>query len=148
MSIKTHPLDKILILEYSEKSCNSEFRKNNYCKIMEKIAKKSQKIVLTIFIVVFAFLSFTPISSCFGYVYPDWTSIARANKRQEVKTKRVTVNWAKQKRDNARQKVKKHRVKVNKAKQKRNNARQKSKTKPYKYSRKAEIARNKRQKVK
>ena len=122
--------------------------KNIYSQITEKISKVSQKTMLAIFLIVFTFLSFAPASTCFGYVAPDWDAIARANKRQEVKTNSVTVNYAKQKRDNARQKVKGHKVKVNKAKQKRNNARQKVKSKPYKYDRKAEIARNKLQEVK
>ena len=122
--------------------------KNNYCKIVEKIALKSQKVVLAIFMIIFTFISFAPTSNCFGYVTPDWDAIARANKRQEVKTKNVTVDWAKQKKNNAKQKIKGHKVKVNKTKQKKNNARQKSKIKSYKYDRDAEISRNELQEVK
>jgi len=122
--------------------------KNIYCKIIEKIALKSRKMIVAVFLVIFAFLSFAPASTCFGYVTPDWDAMVRANKRQEIKTKSVTVDWAKEKKDNAKQKVKGHKVKVNKTKQKRDTAKQKSKTKPYKYNRKAEIARNKLQEVK
>ena len=147
-SIKTCPLDKIRFLEYSEGSCNLAFMKNIYHKIIEKIALKSRKTALSLFLVIFAFLSFAPAGTCFGYVTPDWDAIARANKRQEVKTESVTVDWAKQKRNNTRQKVKGHQIKINKAKQKKANAKQKVKNKPYKYNRKAEIARNKLQKVK
>jgi uncharacterized membrane protein len=148
MSIKTRPLDKIRFLEYSEKLNNLKFMENIYHKITEKIALKSREMILAVFVVIFTILSFAPAGTCFGYGTPDWDEIARNNKRQEVKTKSVTVDWAKQKKDNARQKVKGHKVKINKAKQKRNNARQKVKSKPYKYDRKAEIARNKRQEVK
>jgi hypothetical protein len=125
--------------------------KNIYHKILDRIALKSRKIALTIFLAVFAFVSFAPFNTCFGYVTPDLAAQARNNKKQEVKTKRVTVNYAKQKKNNKKQKVKhkKHKkVKVNKAKQKKNNKKQKVKSKPYKYDLKAEIARNKLQKVK
>lgn len=125
-----------------------KFMKNICSQISEKIAKTSRKMVISVFLIVFTFLSFAPASTCFGYVTPDWDAIARANKRQEVKTKRVTIDYAKQKRNNARQKVKGHGVKIDKAKQKRDNARQKVKSKPYKYDRKAEIARNKLQEIK
>ena len=59
---------------------------------MEKIALKSQKVVLAIFMIIFTFISFAPTSNCFGYVTTDWDAIARANKRQEVKTKSQIVN--------------------------------------------------------
>ena len=136
-------LDKTRFLEYSERSCSSTFMKNIYHKITEKIALKSRKMTMVVFLVVFAFASFAPLSACFGYVTPDWDAQIRNNKKQEVKTKRVTVNYAKQKKNN-----KKQTVKVNKAKQKKDNKKQKVKSKPYKYDRKAEIARNKLQKVK
>jgi len=122
--------------------------KNIHSQITEKISKVSQKTMLAIFLVVFTFISFAPASTCFGYVTPDWAAIARANKRQEVKTKRVTVNYAKQKKNNKKQKIKSNKVKVNKAKQKKNSKKQNVKSKPYKYNRKAEIARNKLQEVK
>lgn len=142
-SIKNCSLDKTQFLEYSERSYNSTFMKNIYYKIIEKIALKSRKIALSIFLAVFAFISFAPTSACFGYVTPDWDAQIRNNKKQEVKTKQVTVDCVKQKKNN-----KKQRVKVNKIKQKRNNKKQKVKSKPYKYNRKAEIARNKAQKIK
>ena len=122
--------------------------KNIYYKIIEKIALKSRKVAITVFMVVFTLLSFVPASACFGYVTPDWDEIARNNKRQEVKTSRVIVDYAKQEKNNARQKIKGSEMKISKAKQKRNNARQKVKSKPYKYDLKAENARNKLQEVK
>ena len=120
---------------------------NIYHKITEKIALKSQKMVLTIFLAVFALVSFAPLNTCLGYVTPDWAAQVRNNKKQEVKTKQVTVNYAKQKKNNKKQGVKSNKVKVNKKKQKKNNKKQNVKSKPYKYNRKAEIARNKLQEV-
>lgn len=114
-----------------------------YPQITEKMTKTSRKISLFVSLLIFAFFIFAPVAPCFGYVTPDWTAQARANAKQAVKTKPVTVDWAQQKKNN-----KKQQVKVDKATQKKNNKRQAVKTKPYKYDRQAEIKRNKLQEVK